>query len=337
MDSIELWQTLAFAFIVFAFFVYSVLDGFDLGTGVFLPFVAKTEEEKTSMFNAIAPFWDGNEVWLVIGSASLFAAFPNAYAKLLPAFYIPFLFVILCFMCRIISLELSYSSGRISKLFLGIFSVSSFLASLSGLLAVGFIVSGIEVDQTAGSFALTPACFFKPLPYLLAATLLSLILLHTVSFLVWKVDGALKERLTALAKKIWLVFGPLFIGSVIALGFSEPNIWSKPLIWLGAAIVAGAALAYRAMLRPGKEKHLFLISALGIGGIWIVVAGAMFPNIINPLGGGVSPVTVHNSSSPLNTLHFTVVFALIGAAVIIAYTAFVYKVLGKKRKDSAAH
>ena len=333
MESLELWQTLAFACVLFAFFVYSILDGFDLGLGILMPFIARDERERMSLFKAIAPFWDGNEVWLVIGSSALFASFPKAYSTLLPAFYLPFLFVILCFMCRIVSLELSYATGKVAKHFAAIFSISSLLASVAGLLAVGFIVAGLSTDGEGG-FKLDIACLLRPLPYVLAAAFMLLMLLHTVSYLVWKVDGALKERMTHVAKHLWSVFAILFIASAVLLVRNEPAIWSKPLFWLGAAFTAGGALAFRLMLAPAREKWLFAITATAMAGLWLIAAGALFPNIVNSVHGDAL-ITVHNSSSPLNTLKITVGAAVAGSVLIIGYTGFVYWVLGRKQAAKA--
>ncbi len=247
MESIELWQTAAFCCVLFAFFVYSILDGFDLGLGILMPFAAKDDAERMSLFKAIAPFWDGN-----------------------------------------------------------------------------------------GSFALDLACLLKPLPYALATTLLALMLLHTVSYLVWKVDGALKDRLIALGKGLWIAYFPLLATSAALLVFSRPEVCGKPLFWLGAALAAGGAIAFRALLSPLKEKALFAATSLAMAGLWLIAAAALFPNIVNPLqGGGEALITIHNASSPLNTLKIAVGASIAGAVIIISYTCAVYWLLGKKTASKA--
>jgi cytochrome d ubiquinol oxidase subunit II len=150
MGAFNIWPTLSFICIIFMLFVYSVLDGFDLALGILLPFAARTAEEKRSLLGAISPFWDGNEVWLVIAVSTLFAAFPAAYAALLPAFYLPLLFVLVLFILRAVSIESSYGGEGDPALWVAVFSASSSLAVFCGLVFISLVVSGISVNGAGG-------------------------------------------------------------------------------------------------------------------------------------------------------------------------------------------
>jgi len=335
---LAVWQTLAFACVFLVFFVYSILDGFDLGLGILMPFVAKNDADRGALLRTIAPFWDGNEVWLVIGSSSLFAAFPEAYAKLLPAFYLPFLFVIFFFIARIVSLELSYASGKISKPFVDVFSAASLLASVAGLMAIGMMVSGIPSGED-GAFKLTLEAVLPSAPtaLLIAASFLLLMLTHTVSYLIRKTEGTLKATLSAYGKELWLLYLIALAATASSLLLKRPELAAKPLLWAGVALAVGASVAYRLSFgSEAAERRLFLFSSLAMGGLWLIAAAALFPNIVNPAKGTNPLVTVYNSSSPLNTLKLVVVIALAGAAAISAYTGFVYKTLARKTGSKAS-
>jgi cytochrome d ubiquinol oxidase subunit II len=313
----------------FMFFMYSILDGFDLGLGVMIGFITESDDEKKTLLNSISPFWDGNEVWLVIAVSTLFAGFPGAYSKLLPAFYLPFLFIIICFICRAVSLDFSYSGKNISRFALTVFSVSSFLASSAGIFFLSLIVSGLPSDET-GIPRMEIGYLLQPLPVVFATAWVLMMLMHTFSYLVRKTDGVLKDRLTGYAKRLGTIFLILFVTSLILLYFRKPGICAQPLALIGAFMTFAGALAYRFSRNSEREKHMFGLTALAMGGIWLIAAGAMFPNFGNPAGNGTAAMTVYNSSAPLNTLKIVVFSSLIGMASIIAYTVFVYRIFRHK-------
>ncbi len=134
------------ALISIAIFLYVLLDGFDLGIGIIFPF-APSDKCRDRMMNSIAPFWDGNETWLVLGGGGLFAAFPLAYAILMPAFYMPIIMMLLGLILRGIAFEFRFkSSGHVIKLWDYVFHIGSLLAAFCQGLILGGIVQGVQVD-----------------------------------------------------------------------------------------------------------------------------------------------------------------------------------------------
>jgi cytochrome d ubiquinol oxidase subunit II len=317
----------------FMFYMYSILDGFDLGLGVMIGFITKNDDEKRTLLSTISPFWDGNEVWLVIGVSTLFAGFPGVYSKLLPAFYLPFLFIIICFISRAISLESSYSGKSLSKFSLAVFSVSSFLAASAGILFLAIIVSGLPSDES-GMPLLKLEYLLQPLPLIFAAAWMLMMLMHSMSYLVRKTGGVLKDRLMRYAKKLGTIFIFLFIISLFLLYFRKPGIFMQPLAWIGVSMTISGAFLYRFLQSPKTDKYMFSLTALAMGGIWMIAAGSMLPGIINPVQDGNAAMTIYNTSAPLNTLKIVVYSSLVGMMTIIIYTIFVYRIFRLKPDSS---
>ncbi|HCE46993.1 MAG TPA: hypothetical protein DET40_25885 [Lentisphaeria bacterium] len=332
MDDIALWQISAFACLIFMMFMYSILDGFDLGLGVLIGFVTENDEEKRALLGHIAPFWDGNEVWLVIAVSTLFGAFPQAYASLLPSFYLPFLFIIILFVCRAISLEFAYYSGKhVSKTSIWIFSGCSFLASFLGILFLGVMISGIPAGE-GGVFRIGAGDIIRPLPLIFATAWLLMMLLHSISYLTRKSEGALRERLMKLAKRMFPVFIVLYLAGIFFLYLKSPQIVGRPMVLAGAAMTVAGALSCRFAIGSKFERHMFAFSTLGMGGIWVVMAGSIFPNIANPVQGGGAMMTIYDSSAPLSTLRVIVLSALFGMVSILFYVFSVYAIFSRKDK-----
>lgn len=329
MDTLAFWQVLCFSCMFFMFYMYSILDGFDLGLGVMIGFITKNDDEKKTLLNAISPFWDGNEVWLVIAVSTLFAGFPDAYSRLLPAFYLPFLFIIICFIVRAVSLESSYSGKSISKFALTVFSISSFLASSAGILFLSLIVSGLPSNESGIPIVKTEY-LFQPLPFVFAAAWVLMMLMHSLSYFIGKTDGVLKDRLMLHAKKLGSIFLIIFATGLFLLYLRKPGICIQPLALIGALMTFSGSLAYRFLIKPETEKRMFGFTAFAMAGIWLIAAGAMFPNFGNTVSNGTAAMTVYNTSAPLNTLKIVVCSSLIGMTAIIGYTVFVYRIFRHK-------
>ena len=155
MENIKNFQELWFVLILILFIGYSLLDGFDLGIGVLLPFICKTKEEKDILINSIGPVWDGNEVWLITGGGALFAAFPHAYATAFSGFYLAMMLVLFALIFRAVSMEFRVNDEDRSLIWEKAFIVGSGLAALLFGVALGNVVYGVPLDnkmEFTGSF-----------------------------------------------------------------------------------------------------------------------------------------------------------------------------------------
>ena len=330
MESAALWQAAGFYCVFFMFFMYTMLDGFDLGVGMLIGFVARSDDERRTLLGAISPFWDGNEVWLIIALSTFFAAFPIAYSRLLPPFYLPLALAILLFVFRAVSLEFSYAGKTISRMWLTVFSLSSLLAASAGFVLISLIVSGIPT--TAGGepvFAASALCH----PFLISFSMTGVVLiaLHSLSYLAKKTDGPLNARVIHWASGLWGVFMVLLLSCLVLLLREAPSPLAKAVVLAGVATILAGAGAYRIALAKKADRFLFMCSSLIIGGMWLMATGMLFPNIINPVRGDAEVMTIYNTSAPLNSLRLVVLTAVVGSALVGAYTAYVYKAFGGRR------
>ncbi len=175
---------------------YAILDGFDLGVGILHPFVAKTDPERRLVMNSIGPLWDGNEVWLVTFGGALFAMFPNAYASIFSAFYIPFVLLLFALIFRAVSLE--FRSKRTSPFWRGfwdiLFFVGSTLATFLFGVAVGAVMQGLQLSEL-GDYQGTLFDMLSGFSMSVGLFTVALLAMHGSIYLYMKTEGELQQRL----------------------------------------------------------------------------------------------------------------------------------------------
>lgn len=321
----------------FAVIMYVVLDGFDLGIGILFPF-APRDEDRDIMMGSVAPIWDFNETWLILGGAGLFAAFPLAYALLLPALYLPFLAMLLALIFRGVAFEFRFKARRSRFLWDRAFNLGSFTAAFAQGLVLGSFVQGIPVADR--QFIGGPWDWLTPFSLLCGCALVCGYGLLGATWTIWRTEGELQAWARRAGKRLMLgvlVFIGLvslwtpFLGDTIAARwFSWPNILilsPVPLVTAGFAVLLWRTLGdERFHVRPfGLAIALFIIS---YGGLAI----SLWPHIVPP------SVTLWDAASPPETQ----VFLLVGLAfllpTILVYTAYSYWVFrGKVTGDSSAY
>ena len=315
----------------FGLMMYVILDGFDLGIGILFPFVVD-REERDAMINSVAPVWDGNETWLVLGGAGLLAAFPLAYSIILSALYFPLMLMLAGLIWRGVAFEFRFKADESHKRFWdNAFIWGSYIATLSQGLALGAFIKGFAVKD--GSFNgglfdwLTPFSVFTSVGLLLTYALLG------ASWLVMKTEGGLQLRMRQLGRPItWAVFGTFIIVSLWT-PFAQQDIadrWlSLPNLLLFAPVPVLVVLASGFLLTTlaGDSNvapfalSLFLLF-LGYSGLAI----SLWPNIVPP------NISIWDAASPPQSLGFTLVGALFIIPFILAYTAWSYYVFRGKVK-----
>ena len=315
--------------IAVAILVYVILDGFDLGVGVLFG-TTRDEAHRAQMMDTIAPFWDGNETWLVVIGAGLFAAFPVVYAVFLGAFYIPVLLLLFGLIFRGIAFEFRYRSDRMRWLWdWGFCAGSTVVAFVQGA-AVGAMMRGIPVAN--GQYAGGALAWFAPFPILTGIGLVLGYALLGAGWLVLKSEGELREwayrRIPWLAGGVLavllLAFGVTFDYGVIA----RSNLQGRP--W-GFMFPAVGVVALVGMLVGARRKHDVLPFAMTV--LFFLAAyltlGTMFWPYMVPYD-----ITVANAAAPEESLSFLFYGAGIFVLPVIAiYTIGVYWVFrGKVRK-----
>jgi cytochrome bd ubiquinol oxidase subunit II len=314
--------------IAFAVLAYVILDGFDLGVGILFP-LARNRVERDTMMNSVAPVWDGNETWLVLGGGGLLAAFPLAYAIVLPAFYAPLTAMLIGLILRGVAFEFRWKTERAKWVWDWSFFDGSLLAALAQGISLGALVQGIPILQRAyvGGWWdwLTPFSLLTGL-----ALIVGYILLGS-TWLIMKTGGALQER----SRKQALMSGGalLVLMGVVSLWtpFLNPVYYSRWFVWpamlfsfvVPLLVLACAWLLYRG-LKLNFERQPF-IAALGLFVFSYVGIGISFyPNIVPP------GLTIHEAAAPDASLAFMLPGALVLVPIILIYTAYSYWVFRGK-------
>ncbi|MCU0844744.1 MAG: cytochrome d ubiquinol oxidase subunit II [Spirochaetes bacterium] len=329
METLAFLQTSWYVIIGILLAGYAILDGFDLGAGALLPFLARDDEEKLSVFNSIWPFWDGNEVWLVTGGAALFAAFPHAYATVFSGFYLALMLVLFALIFRAVAMEFWYYDEKRRALWSGAFIAGSLLPSLLFGVALGNVIIGVPL---AASMDFTGNFFTLLRPYPLAIGLLgfSAILMQGVTFIAMKTDGAVQKRARVLFGKVWTIFIAALALSFAVTVVYMPESLTGPYVWVAAVVVITAWLLCRRFASAGKTGLSFAMSSLSFAGLWGIVGATHFPNLVKASGDAALSITMYNASSGEKTLTVMLWIALIGMPIVILYTTFVYRIFRGK-------
>jgi cytochrome d ubiquinol oxidase subunit II len=316
--------------------MYVILDGFDLGIGILFPFT-ETESERDQMMSSIAPFWDGNETWLVLGGGGLWVAFPRAYAVIMPALYLPVILMLLSLVFRGVAFEFR-SVAVTSKHFWNFaFTAGSTFAAFCQGVILGGLIQGIRVDNGAyagGTFDwLTPFAAICGLGVVVGYALLG------ATWLVMKTDGAVARRAREHAKPLLLavllfmavvsVWTPLVFERIAQRWFSTPNIF---YLWPVPILTALTALIGWRSLDRGDEMLPFF-SAIGLFFLgYIGLAISVFPYLV-PFS-----LTVWQTAASASSQTFMLIGTVALLPIIFGYIVFVYWLFrGKVREGESYH
>ncbi len=309
--------------------MYFVLDGFDLGVGTLMPFLAKNETEKRVMYNSVGPFWDGNEVWLITAGGVTFAAFPLAYAQMFSGLYTPLMLLLFALILRGVSFEFrsKVESAAWKKVWDTCQFLGSFLPAL--LLGVAFanIFQGLPLDETH----LNQANIFQLLnPYGLAGGVLFTVMfvMHGALWLAIRAQGDLRERAINLAVKLWPV---LVVITVLFLAFSAVstqlfgNYLQTPLLFVVLALPVGGLVLMRVYMGSSRWWGAWGSSAVFIGGTAMFGVIGLFPAIIPSNPNPANSLTIMNSSSSELTLMIMLGVAIVFVPTVLLYQFWAYK------------
>jgi cytochrome bd ubiquinol oxidase subunit II len=314
---------------------YFVLEGFDFGVGILLPFLGRSADiDRRVMINTIGPVWDGNEVWLLTAGGATFAAFPAWYAAMFSAFYLPLLLVLVALIIRGVAFE--YRGKRDSDRWRAGWDACIFLGSLVPALlwgvAFGNVLRGIPVNA-AGHFTGNFFTFLNPYALLGGLTTLTLFTLHGALFLALKTTGDLRARANRTAGYVGvvaIVFGAGFLSwteeAYRAATTSGEAIASVVLAALAAVALIAAVLSNRA----GREGAAFAANAVTILAATAALFTALYPNVLPSTISPAFSLTTANAASEARTLAVMTVVACIFLPFVLAYQAWTYWVFRKR-------
>ncbi|MDN2702846.1 cytochrome d ubiquinol oxidase subunit II [Janthinobacterium sp. SUN100] len=356
---------------------FAITDGFDLGTGILLPFVGKTDLERRVVINSIGPVWEGNQVWLILGGGAIFAAWPQLYAVSFSGFYLAMFVILVALLVRPVAFKFrsKREDPRWRARWDAALFVGGFVPALICGVAIGNVLQGVPFRFSADMHIFYDGSFFALLnPFALLCGLVSvaMLVMHGATWLQLKTDGPVAERarrygsVAALATVVlyalagvalWLwVDGYRISSTVVVDGPSNPllktaevhvgawflNFAAHPWTWIAPALGLLCPLLAFACQRARREVPALLASAAGIAGIILGVGAAMFPFILPSSIDPRASLTVWDSSSSHMTLFIMLVVTAVFIPLIVAYTTWVYKVLwgkvdAKAIKDDSGH
>ena len=344
---------------------FAVTDGFDLGVGTLLPFVARTDLERRVLINTIGPVWEGNQVWFILGGGAIFAAWPPLYATAFSGFYMAMFLTLFALILRPVGFKFrSKLADPRWRLFWdwALFAGGLIPAFVFGV-AIGNVIQGVPFHFTdlllpiyTGSFI----ALFNPFGLLVGLTSVAMVIMHGGVYLVVKTEGNVARRAAWAAtfgagSFLWLfVLGgvavALFIDGYVVTAGAEPDGPSNPIakevavqsgVWFGAYAerpwaliapllgIAGAALAIMG-IRQGRPGRAFIASSMAVVGAITTVGLTMFPFILPSSSAPSNSLTVWDASSSHLTLFVMLIAAVIFMPLIVAYTSWVFRVMRGK-------
>ena len=324
--------------ILFGIMMYIMMDGFDLGIGILYPFFPD-KTDRDIMMNTIAPVWDGNETWLVLGGAGLLAAFPLAYAIILSAFYMPIILMLLALILRGVAFEFRFKSNESEQHFWDkAFILGSVAATFFQGVILGAYLQGIPVEN--GIYAGGPFNWLTPFSIFTALGLLVTYALLGSTWLIMKTSGQLQIVNYGLAKKLAIIllitivavsiWTPLLDKQIFQRWFTLPN-----MLWLSPVPILVAGFFYQLQKELSLKKANFspFIYALGLVFLGYIGLGiSIWPNIVPP------HISIYKAASPHSSQSFALVGAVIIIPLILAYTAWGYYIFrGKVSADDHYH
>ncbi|MFC6355817.1 cytochrome d ubiquinol oxidase subunit II [Luethyella okanaganae] len=320
--------TLWFWIVVGLFVGYFVLDGFDFGVGMSLPFLGKDEVDRRVLINTIGPVWDLNETWVIVAGASLFAAFPEWYATLFSGFYLALLLILLALIARGVSFEYRHQrpESRWKRWFDGMIIVGSAVPALLWGVAFANIVQGVPLDADHNY---TGTLFDLLNPYALLGGLTTLLLFftHGVVFVSLKTIGDIRERARVLAVRSGVV--TIVIAAAFLVWTAFVAAFSPAYLVLAACAATALIGAWVANLR-GAEGWSFTLMAVTIALAVIALFAALFPDVMPASNDSANSLTIENASSSPYTLAVMSWTALIFLPLIVAYQGWTYWIFRKR-------
>lgn len=329
--SYEFLQILWFILIAVLWIGFYFLEGFDFGVGMLLPFLGKKDEERRAVINSIGSVWDGNEVWLLTAGGATFAAFPQWYATMFSGFYLALFLLLVGLIMRGIAFEYRSkdASPKWRNTFDWMIAIGSFLAALLLGAAFANLARGVPINEkmmfTGNLFTL-----LNPYGLLGGVTTVAIFLLHGANFLGLKLEGELRERVNATAKKLWIAASILYIALTVWTYIA--GFWSRGLINPGiipiAALVVLLVAGY--FINQKREGWAFIMVALNVVLTQVTFFSMSFPNVMVSSTNPDWSLTIYNASSSQYTLTVMSIVALIFVPIVLAYQGWTYYMFRKR-------
>lgn len=327
MDLPTLW----FWIIGVLFIGFFILEGFDYGVGILLPFLGKDDDERRVLINTIGPFWDGNEVWVIAAGGTMFGAFPHWYATMFSGFYLALVLLLLALIARGVAFEFRSKDARPAwrNFWDWMIFVGSFVPALLWGVAFGNLIHGVPINaqmEYAGDFF----TLLNPYALLVGVFAVAVMTLHGALFLLLRTEGDIAARVRGIVNKLWVVAFALYIVTLIASVLAT-DMLARPTMPIVVAILGGVALfaAYR-LHQQQRDGWAFALTALTIAATMLTFALTVYPRVMISTLKPEWSLTIYTASSTPYTLAVMSVVALIFIPLVIAYQAWTYYIFRQR-------
>ena len=323
MELTDIW----FLLIALLWTGHFVLDGFDLGVGMLLPFVGRTEADRRVAINTVGPVWDGNEVWLIVAGGATFAAFPEWYASLFSGFYVPLLVILVALIIRGVGFEFrgKIDSNRWRRNWDRALVAGSVLPALLWGVAFANIVRGVPLDADH-EFTGSLLTLLNPYALLGGLATTALFALHGAVFLSLKTTGDVRMRARGLAHSTGLASvvlgGAFLVWTTLAYG---PTWTFAPVLVAAAALIAAVLMTHRM-----REGWAFVLTATAIIGVTVTLFGSLYPDVLPSTTDPAFSLTTTNAASTPYTLTIMTWVAAVFTPVVVAFQAWSFWVFRRR-------
>ena len=314
-------STVAFALLALTIGMYILFDGYDLGIAAISPFITKTAEERSELMKAIGPVWNGNEVWLIVAGAALFALFPTAYASAFSGFYLPFMMVLWLLMFRGIALELrNHIHAPLWNGFWDFtFSASSTLLILLFGIAFGNLLRGLPLDHEnifIGSLAALLNLYAVSIGIFAVAALA----LHGLTYAAIHATASIAERCYAVGPRVWVGVLMLYLFVTVQTYFAHhSSIQSWPITALLLLNTLIAFVWLLLTLQQHNARYAFRASSYAIGSMFVAGAQTLYPYLLPRYPFGTSGLTIFMASPPAASIGIIAALITIGIVAMSVY------------------
>lgn len=320
----------SFAIIALGVLLYVLMDGWDLGVGILFPIAAR-ERERDEMMESIAPFWDGNETWLVFGGVTLFAAFPAVYALALQVMYLPVMVMLFALVFRGISFEFR-SHSKDSKTFWNwTFALGSIVVAFSQGMILGKLVEGVELQHGPYGLTFTVSLF----PLLCGVAMVSGYALLGSAWLIYKTDGATQTFGREVSRAAWLLtmssfavvcfWAPLSVTEVAKRWFTLPG--SLFFVALAVALIVASVAFWRSIWSTRSDARLLQLAVVMPVLAFVAFGGTIWPYVIP------YHISIAQGAGDLASIKFALVGIIVVLPVVLTYQLFAYRVFRGKAED----
>ena len=307
---------------------FFVLEGFDFGVGMLHSVVGKDDAERRAAINTIGPLWDGNEVWLIVAAAAIFAAFPGWYATMFSGFYFAFVLILVALIVRGVSFEYrgKRDAVRWRRTWDGLMIGGSVAAPLLIGVALGDLLAGVPINSSQ-EFTGTFWDLLQPYALVTGITLVLICVLHGATFLTLKTTGPMRERAAVIARRVAPATGAAVVAFTIWTHVTHTSAFFLNPVELLAILAALAAVWLVYEHRPG---FAFAATTVTIASAIVSIFVGLYPNVMVSSTSAANNLTVHNTASGSYALKAMTVVVVIFLPLVLAYQTWTYYVFRRR-------